>query len=66
VGSSFGGGSSGLTVSGHHITLEDNELSETSHNAIAMNRGNTASFVIRHNHIHHTGLLDLAAGTTEG
>ncbi len=62
----FRGGSSGLTVSGLHITLEDNELSETSNNAIAMNRGNTDSFVIGHNHIHHTGLLDLAAGTTEG
>jgi hypothetical protein len=65
-GLAFRGGSSGLTVSGHHITLEDNEISETSNNAIAMNRGNTDSFVIRRNHIHHTGLLDLAAGTTEG
>jgi len=62
----FKGGSSGMTVTGHHITLEDNEIYETANNALAINRGNTDSLVIRRNHIHHTGLLDLAAGTTEG
>jgi hypothetical protein len=62
----FKGGSSGMTVTGHHVTLEDNEIYETANNALAINRGNTDSLVIRRNHIHHTGLLDLAAGTTEG
>jgi hypothetical protein len=35
-------------------------------NAISMNSGNTDSVAIRRNHIHHTGLLASAAGTTEG
>jgi len=31
-----------------------------------LNSGNTDSFIIRRNHIHHSGLLALSAGTTEG
>ena len=63
----FKGGDSGVRfLGGHHITFEDNEVYETGNNAIPLNSGNTDSFVIRHNHIHHTGLLDLSVGTTEG
>jgi hypothetical protein len=62
------GGSTGIRFLGtnDHVTLEDNEIFETDNNAIAMNSGDTDSFVIRHNHIHHTGLLPLSLGTTEG
>jgi hypothetical protein len=62
------GGSIGIRFLGANsrITLENNEVYETDNNAIAMNAGDTDSFVIRHNHIHHTGLLPLAQGTTEG
>ena len=63
----FKGGSIGVRfIGGRHITFEDNEISETSNNAIALNRGDTHGFIIRHNHIHHTGLLDRAVGATEG
>jgi hypothetical protein len=31
-----------------------------------MNSRDTDAFIIRHNHIHHTGLLDLSVGTIEG
>jgi hypothetical protein len=63
----FRGGDIGLRfIGGHHITLEDCEISETANNAIAMNSGNTDSFIIRRNHIHHTGLLDSSLGVTEG
>ena len=53
-------------MGGHHITFEDNEVYEPANNALALNSGNTDSFLIRRNHIHHTGLLDSALGTTEG
>ena len=63
----FKGGNAGVSfVGGHHITFENNEVSDTGNNAIRMNNGNTDSFIIRRNHIHHTGLLALSAGTTEG
>jgi hypothetical protein len=63
----FKGGDGGVSfIGGHHITFEDNEVYETGNNAIRMNSGNTDSFAIRRNHIHHTGLLASAAGTTEG
>jgi hypothetical protein len=63
----FKGGDGGVSfLGGHHITFEGNEVSETGNNAIRMNRGDTDAFVIRGNHIHHTGLLALSAGTTEG
>lgn len=62
------GGASGIRFLGvnDHVTLEDNEILETENNAIAMNSGDSDSFVIRRNHIHHTGLLPRAFGTTEG
>ncbi len=63
----FQRGDSGVRfIGGHHITLENSEIYETGNNAISMNSGNYDSFTIRHNHIHHTGLLDLSVGTTEG
>jgi hypothetical protein len=62
------GGSTGLRFMGTtaHITLEDSEIYETDNNAVSMNSGDTDSFVIRRNHIHHTGLLPDALGETEG
>jgi hypothetical protein len=61
----FRGGNIGVRfIGGHHITLEDSEIYETGNNAIAMNSGDTDAFVIRRNHIHHTGLS--TAGLTEG
>ncbi|HKW94430.1 MAG TPA: right-handed parallel beta-helix repeat-containing protein [Methylomirabilota bacterium] len=67
-GLSLRGGTTGIRFLGanEHVTLEDNEISYTDNNAIAMNSGDTDSFVIRHNHIHHTGLRPLSLGTTEG
>jgi hypothetical protein len=63
----FKGGDGGVSfIGGHHITFEDNEVYETGNNAIRMNSGNTDSFIIRRNHIHHTGLLASSVGTTEG
>ena len=63
----FKGGDGGVSfVGGHHITFEGNEIYETGNNALRMNSGNTDSFVIRGNHIHHTGLLAASVGTTEG
>ncbi len=59
------GGSSGVRfIGGHHITFEDNEVFDTGNNAITLNSGNTDAFLIRRNHIHHTGLD--TSGATEG
>jgi len=53
----FRGGSSGVRfIRGHHITFEDCEITETGNNALTMNSGDCDSFIIRRNHIHHTGL----------
>jgi hypothetical protein len=61
----FRGGNTGVRfIGGHHITLEDCEIFETGNNAIAMNSGDSDAFIIRHNHIHHTGLS--TSGSTEG
>lgn len=62
------GGSTGLRFLGStaHITIEDNEITETANNAIAMNSGDSDGFIIRGNDIHHTGLLSETVGTTEG
>jgi len=61
----FKGGSSGVRfIRGHHITFEDCEISHTLNNALTMNSGDCDSFVIRRNHIHHTGLS--SRGSTEG
>lgn len=61
----FEGGNSGVRfIRGHHVTIEDCEISHTGNNALTMNSGDCDAFVIRNNHIHHTGLSD--AGPTEG
>ena len=53
----FRGGSSGVRfIRGHHVTFEDCEIAETGNNALTMNSGDCDGFVIRRNHIHHTGL----------
>lgn len=53
----FKGGSSGVRfIRGHHITFEECEIFETGNNALTMNSGDCDSFIIRKNHIHHTGL----------
>jgi hypothetical protein len=51
-------------IRGHHVTLEDCEIFETGNNALTMNSGNCEAFIIRRNHIHHTGLS--TSGETEG
>ncbi|MEM6638901.1 MAG: right-handed parallel beta-helix repeat-containing protein [Pseudomonadota bacterium] len=57
-GLTFRGGSTGVRfLSGSHITFEDNEVFDTSNNAISLNSGDTDHFVIRNNHIHHTGVV---------
>ena len=61
----FESGSSGVRfIRGHHVTFEDCEISQTGNNALTMNSGDCDAFVIRNNHIHHTGLSD--ARPTEG
>jgi len=61
----FKGGSSGVRfIRGHHITFENCQISHTLNNALTMNSGNCDAFVIRRNHIHHTGLSK--RGSTEG
>jgi hypothetical protein len=61
----FKGGSSGVRfVRGHHITFEDSQISHTQNNALTMNSGDCDAFIIRRNHIHHTGLNK--PGPTEG
>ncbi len=67
-GLTFRGGDTGVRFMGtvHHVIFEDNEIFETGNNAIAMNSGNSDAMIFRRNHIHHTGLLSLAIGTTEG
>ena len=61
----FRGGSSGVRfIRGHHITFEECEISRTGNNALTMNSGHCDAFIIRSNHIHHTGLSN--RGPTEG
>ena len=63
----FQGGSCGMRIiGGDHVTIEGCEIFETGNNAIAMNSGSYTyeGFVLRRNHIHHTGLS--TSGTTEG
>lgn len=61
----FQGGSSGVRfIRGHHVTFENCEICQTSNNALTMNSGNCDAFIIRNNHIHHTGLRE--DGPTEG
>jgi Right handed beta helix region len=61
----FRGGSSGVRfIRGHHITFEECEICQTENNALTMNSGDCDAFIIRRNHIHHTGLS--TRGPTEG
>jgi len=61
----FQGGSCGVRfIRGDHVTFEQCEIFETGNNALTMNSGDCDSFIIRWNHIHHTGLS--TAGATEG
>ena len=61
----FRGGSSGVRfIRGHHVTFESCEVFETGNNALTMNSGDCDAFIIRGNHLHHTGLS--TAGPTEG
>ena len=61
----FRGGSSGVRfIRGDHITFEECEIFETGNNALTMNSGDCDAFIIRRNHIHHTGLSN--RGSTEG
>lgn len=61
----FRGGSSGVRfIRGHHVTFEGCEIFATGNNALTMNSGDCQAFVIRRNHIHHTGLSQ--SGHTEG
>ncbi len=63
----FRGGSIGFRViRGHHLTLEDNEISETQNNALAVNAGDVDALIVRRNHIHHTGLHPSAPTEGEG
>jgi hypothetical protein len=64
-GIGFKGGSCGVRfIRGHHITFEECEIYETGNNTITMNSGDCDYFIIRKNHIHHTGLSN--TGPTEG
>jgi hypothetical protein len=61
------GGSSGVRfIRGHHVTFEDCEVFETGNNALTMNSGSCDSFVIRRNHLHHTGLSTTRPTEGEG
>lgn len=61
----FKGGSSGVRfIRGRHITFEGCEIWQTGNNALTMNSGDCEGFVIRGNHIHHTGLT--TSRPTEG
>jgi beta-glucanase (GH16 family) len=63
----FEGGSSGVRfIRGHHVTLEDCEICQTGNNALTMNSGDCDAFIIRRNHIHHTGLSNAGAAEGEG
>jgi len=61
----FQGGSCGVRfIRGHHVTFEKCEIFQTGNNALTMNSGDCDAFIIRKNHIHHTGLSN--SGPTEG
>lgn len=61
----FKGGSSGVRfIRGHHVLFEGCEIWQTGNNALTMNSGDCEDFVIRGNHIHHTGLS--TSRSTEG
>jgi len=64
----FRGGDLGVRFIGanHHVTFEENEIYETSANALALHSGNSDAMIIRRNHIHHTGLYSGGPVTGEG
>ena len=63
----FQGGSSGVRfIRGHHVTFENCEICRTGNNSLTMNSGNCDAFLIRNNHIHHTGLSDTGPAEGEG
>jgi len=63
----FKGGNSGVRfIRGHHITFEECEIFETGNNALTMNSGDCDAFIIRKNHIHHTGLSKTRRTEGEG
>jgi hypothetical protein len=63
----FQGGSSGVRfIRGHHISFEACEIFATGNNALTMNSGDCRAFVIRKNHIHHTGLSQSRPTEGEG
>ena len=57
-GIKFRGGSIGVRLMGtsNNISFEDNEIYEVGANAFASNSGNSDVLILRHNHIHDTGL----------
>ena len=64
-GPHFRGGIIGVRfIGGHHTTIETCTIYEKGNNALTMNSGDCGAFVIRENHVHHTGLSE--AGPTEG
>ena len=66
-GIQFRGGNSGVRfIRGHHITFEECEIFQTGNNALTMNSGDCDSFIIRKNHIHHTGLSESRRTEGEG
>lgn len=64
----FQGGDVGIRLTGlnRHITIEDSEITDTGNAAITANSGDTDVLIVRHNHIHHTGLYKLGATEGEG
>ena len=63
----FRGGDGGVRlIGGDHITIEDCEIFETLNNGLRANYGSADSLIIRHNHIHHTGLNTTRATEGEG
>lgn len=63
----FRGGDSGVRlIGGHHITIEDCEIFETLNNGLRANSASADSLIIRHNHIHHTGLNTSTSTEGEG
>ena len=63
----FQGGGSGVRfIRGQHVTFEECEIFETGNNALNMNSGDCHAFIIRRNHIHHTGLSTTHATEGEG
>jgi hypothetical protein len=59
----FEGGSIGVRFgSAHHITFTNCEIRYTEYNALTLNSGDTDSFILKYNHIHHTGQVSESEG----